>query len=495
MTVDNSSAEEHTTIYSISESRFDPNTIWVGTDDGNLQLTRDGGKSWTNVVRNVKGLPPASWVSWVEASHHDAGTAYASFDRHTFGDMSPWVYRTADFGKIWTRIVAPEQGVRGYAHVVREDPLRKDLLFVGTELGLWISVDGGRSWAEFKGSDFPAVAVRDLQIHPRDGDLVIATHGRGIWIIDDLTPLRALSQQTLAQDAAFLPWRATQQRIAGQGGWSEGDATFTGQNPPSGAVITYYQRSRHLFGPIKLEVLDAQGNLVDTIPPSKRRGINRVSWTMQVKPPRVPRAATVAFAGSQGPRVVPGTYTIRLTKGSQVYQTKLDIGLDRRAPWNVADRRQHFDAAMKVHALFGEMSDVLERIDSAAAALAQRMKAQPQEARFAGLAAKLEAMKKKIVATKEGGAITGEERIREHTDHLYSALLSWEGRPARYLLERAEALRRELGDVRAEFEAVQPQIQTLHLELQPVPSSVPRMAGACLLGREDCEVQRETAAR
>ena len=495
VTVDNSSAEEHTTIYSISESRFDPNTIWVGTDDGNLQLTRDGGKSWTNVARNMKGLPPFSWVSWVEASRHDAGTAYAAFDRHTFGDMSPWVYRTADFGKTWTRIVAPEQGVRGYAHVVREDLVRKDLLFVGTELGLWISVDGGRSWAEFKGSDFPAVAVRDLQIQPRDGDLVIATHGRGIWIIDDLTPLRALSQQTLAQDAAFLSWRATQQRIAGQGGWSEGDATFTGQNPPSGAVITYYQRSRHLFGPINLEVLDAQGNLVDTIPPSKRRGINRVTWTMQVKPPRVPRAATVAFAGSQGPRVVPGTYTVRLTKGSQVYQAKLDIGLDRRAPWNVADRRQHFDATMRVHALFGEMSDVVERIDSAAAAVAQRVKAQPQERRLAGLATKLEAMKKKIVATKEGGAITGEERIREHTDHLYSALLSWEGRPARYLLERTDALRHELADVRAEFEAMQPEIQALNLELQPVPSSVPRMAAACLLGREDCDVQRETAGR
>jgi len=493
--VDNSSAEEHTTIYSISESRFDSNTVWVGTDDGNLQLTRDGGKTWSNVAPNLKGLPPFSWVSWVEASNHEAGTAYAAFDRHTFGDMNPWVYRTADFGKTWTRIVAPEQGVRGYAHVVKEDLVRKDLLFVGTELGLWISVDGGRSWAEFKGSDFPAVAVRDLQIQPRDGDLVIATHGRGIWIIDDLTPLRALSQQALAQDAVFLPWRAPQQRIAGQGGWSEGDATFTGQNPPSGAVITYYQRSRHLFGPIKLEVLDGQGSVVDAIPASKRRGINRVAWTMQVKPPRVPRAATVASAGSQGPRVVPGTYTVRLTKGSQVYQAKLEIVLDRRAPWNVADRRQHFDAAMKVHALFGEMSDLAERIDSAAAAIAQRMKAQPQQERLPRLAAKLDAMKKKIVATKEGGAITGEERIREHTDHLYSALLSWEGKPARYLRERTEALRHELADVRAEFEAVQPQIQTLNLELRPVPTTVPRMAAACLLGREDCDVQREGSAR
>jgi len=485
VTVDNSSAEEHTTIYSISESRFDPNTIWVGTDDGNLQLTRDGGKSWTNLVRNVKGLPPSSWVSWVEASKHDAGTAYVAFDRHTFGDMNPWVYRTTDFGRTWTRVVAPEQGVRGYAHVIREDLVRRDLLFVGTEVGLWISVDAGKTWAEFKGNDFPAVAVRDIQIQPRDGDLVLGTHGRGIWIVDDLTPLRALTAQVLAQEAAFLPWRTTQQRIIGQGGWSEGDGTFTGPNPPSGAVISYYQRTRHLFGPIKLEILDAQGQLVDTVPASKRRGINRVAWTMQVKPPRVPRAATLASAGSQGPRVVPGTYTVRLTKGAKVYETKLDIGLDRRAPWKVADRREQFDAAMKVHALFGDMSDLVEKIDSASAALAQRMKAQAQDTRLAGLLGKVDATKKKIVATKEGGAITGEERIREHTDHLYSALLSWEGKPAPYLVARTDALRRELAEVRAEFDALQPQIQSLRLSPQPQPSAVPQMMSACI--HEDWE--------
>jgi len=435
-------------------------------------------------------------VSWVEASKHDAGTAYAAFDRHTFGDMNPWVYRTADFGRTWTRIVGPEQGVRGYAHVIREDLIRNDLLFLGTELGLWISVDAGKTWAEFKGSNFPAVAVRDIQIQPRDGDLVLGTHGRGIWIVDDLTPLRALTAQVLAQEAAFLPWRTTQQRILGSGGWPEGDATFTGPNPPSGAVLSYYQRTRHLFGPIKLELLDAQGHLVDTVPASKRRGINRVAWTMQVKPPRVPRAATLAFAGSQGPRVVPGTYTVRLTKGAKVYETKLEIGLDRRAPWKVADRREHFDAAMKVHALFGEMSDLVEKIDSASAALGQRMKAQPQDARLAGLLAKVDATKKKIVATKEGGAITGEERIREHTDQLYSALLSWEGKPAAYLVARTDALRRELGDVRAEFEALQPQIQSLRLSPQRLPSAVPPMMSACIHEDwEECGAPAEVEAR
>ncbi|GAC1538181.1 MAG: hypothetical protein NVS2B9_04650 [Myxococcales bacterium] len=476
VTVDNSSAEEHTTIYSISESPLDARTLWVGTDDGNVQLTRDGGKTWANVGKNVPGLGAAPVVSWVEASRHDRATAYATFDRHTSGDLAPYVYRTTDFGKTWTRIAGPEQGLRGYAHVVREDAQKKDLLFVGTELGLWISVDGGKAWAEFKGSDFPSVAVRDLQIHPRDGDLVIATHGRGIWIIDDLTPLRALSAQVLATDAAFLPGRVAQQRLLGRGGWSDGDATFVGQNPASGAVITYYQRARHLYGPIKLEIFDAEGALIDTVPVSKRRGLNRVTWNLQVKPPRVPRAATLAGSASQGPRVVPGVYTARLTKGDRVLETKLEVRLDRRAPWTVADRRAHFDAAMKAHALFGAMSDLTDRIDAARASLAQRMRVKPGDPVLAQLAAKAEALKKKIVATKEGGAITGEERIREHADHLYGALLSWEGKPASYLVARTVTLQRELDEVKAEFAALRPQIEARNVLPQQI---VPRLCIRC----------------
>ncbi|MCA1829459.1 MAG: WD40/YVTN/BNR-like repeat-containing protein [Myxococcales bacterium] len=442
VTVDNSSAEEHTTVYSISESPFDAKVIWVGTDDGNLQLTRDGGKTWTNLRKNVAGLPHDVWTNWVEASRHDPKTAYAAFDRHTFGDMTPWVYRTTDFGRTWTRIVSPAQGVRGYAHVIKEDSVSKSMLFAGTEFGLWISLDNGKTWAQFEGADFPAVAVRDIVVQPREGDLVIATHGRGIWIIDDLTPLRALTPDVLAKDAVFLPERAVQQRIIPNGGWAEGDATYYGQNPSMGAVIAWYQRTRHLFGPIKLEILDSEGKLVDAIPASKRRGINRVAWSMQVKPPRVPRAATLAGASLSGPRVVPGTYTLRLTKGGQVTESKLAIGLDRRAPWNAADRKANFEATMRAHALFGQMSDLVDKIDAA------RKTAQGD------LATRLDDIKKKIVATKEGGAITGEERIREHADHLYGALLTWEGKPAQYLIDRTNALQRELDDVRKQFDSL-----------------------------------------
>src|SRR5205823_1218661 len=206
VTVDNSSAEMHTTIYSICESPKDKNLIWVGTDDGNLQLTRDAGKTWTNVVGNVPGLPKNSWVSWVQASNFDTATAYAAFDRHTFGDMAPYVFRTTDYGKTWTALVSPQdaKSVRGYAHVIKEDLEKSDLLFLGTEFGLWISIDSGKSWSQFKGNHFPAVAVRDLAIQPRENDLVLAAHGRGIWIVDDIVPLRGLTNELMSQEVAFV---------------------------------------------------------------------------------------------------------------------------------------------------------------------------------------------------------------------------------------------------------------------------------------------------
>jgi hypothetical protein len=189
-----------------------------------------------------------------------------------------------------------------------------------------VSVDTGKTWAQFKGNRFPAVAVRDIAIQPRDNELVLGTHGRGIWVVDDITPLRALTPELLGQDGAFVSARPVQQRIQGQGGWANGAAVFVGENPPDGAVITYYQRTRHLFRKLKIEVLDASGRVVDTLPASKRAGLNRVVWSMQEKPPRVPPAAQLRFAGTRGPRVLPGTYTVRMTKGGNVSETKLNVG-------------------------------------------------------------------------------------------------------------------------------------------------------------------------
>jgi hypothetical protein len=458
VTIDNSAAEMHTTIYSISESPKDKQVIWVGTDDGNVQITRDAGKSWTNVVDKVPGLPKNSWVSWIQAGNFDAGTAYAAFDRHTFGDLAPYVFRTADYGKTWTPLVTAQEvkGVRGYVHVIKEDLVRPNLLFLGTEFGLFVSIDGGKAWAQFKGGRFPAVAVRDMAIHPRENDLVLATHGRGIWIIDDITPLRALTPDLLTQEASFVSARPVQQRIEANGGWPEGAATFTGDNPPDAAVITYYQRSRHLFGKLKIEVLDASGRVVDDLPASKRPGLNRVTWSMHAKPPRVPPAAQLAFAGTRGPRFLPGVYTVRMTKAGKVSETKLTIGLDRRVKFNEADRKTQFDAAMKVHALFGDESTLMDRIISLRGTLQKTGSGFPEDdplrKTIADFDAKVDAVRKEIVATTEGGAITGEERLREHTDQLYGAILSYEGKPGDYQIANIDALRRELVDITKKFE-------------------------------------------
>src|SRR6478735_4488511 len=458
ITVDNSSAEMHTTIFSICESPKNSNLIWVGTDDGNVQLTRDGGKNWKNLTTNVPGLPKNSWVNWVQASNFNPGTAYAAFDRHTFGDMAPYVFKTTDFGKTWTPLVTPQdpKSVRGYAHVIKQDLVKPDLLFLGTEFGLWVSIDGGTSWAQFKGNHFPAVAVRDLAIHPRDNDLVLATHGRGIWIIDDITPLRALTPDLLKQDVAFVSARPVQQRIEGQGGWANGEAVFVGENPPDAAVINYYQRERHLFGKMKLEILDSSGRVIDELPASKRPGLNRVMWTMRAKPPHVPPAAQIAVAGIRGPRLVPGDYTVRLTKAGKVYDTKLTVGLDGRAKFSTADRRAQFDAAMRVHALFGDESALMNRIIALRKALADSGAAVPEgdplRKQLSDFDGKVDAVRKKIVATTEGGAITGEERLREHTDQLYGAILSYEGKPAVYQIAYIDTLKRELDEVTKQFD-------------------------------------------
>ncbi len=457
VTVDNSAAEMHTTIYAISESPKDKNVIWVGTDDGNVQLTRDGGKTWKNITSNVPGVPKNSWVSWVQAGNFDAGTAFASFDRHTYGDFDPYVFKTTDYGATWTPLVSPTEakGVKGFAHVIKEDPAKAGLLYLGTEFGLFLSVDDGKTWAQYKGSHFPAVAVRDLAVQPRANALVLATHGRGIWIVDDITPLRALTLEILSQEAAFIPAQPVQQRILGGGGWAPGAATFIGDNPPEGAVITYYQKSRHLFGKLKLEVVDASGRVIDELPASKRPGLNRVIWSMTEKPPRVPPAAQIAFAGVQGPRVLPGVYTVRLTKNGKVQETKLTVGLDPRAKFNEQDRKAQYDAAMKVRDLFNDESAVMDKIIGLRMQLARSAAAvpatDPVHKQITDFDAKVDGVRKQIVATTEGGAITGEERLREHTDQLYGAILSYEGKPADYQIANIDALRRELTDVTNDF--------------------------------------------
>ena len=231
---------------------------------------------------------------------------------------------------------------------------------------------------------------------------------------------------------------------------------FAGPNPPDAAVITYYQKKRHIFGKMKIEILDARGKLVDTLPPNNRRGVSRVDWPMRLKAPHVPPAATAAFEASQGPRVLPGTYTVKMTRGKDTFSTQLNVVLDPRAKFSAEDRRLEFEVAMRVYNLLGDMSFDVDRINGVHDALLARsaaLKGDPALAkRLNDMAQKLEDLRRKIVATKEGGAVTGEERIREKTTALYGAILNYDGRPGDYQIARIDSLKRELDDVRTEFD-------------------------------------------
>jgi len=471
VTIDNSAAEMHTTIYSISESPKNGQIIWVGTDDGNLQITRDGAKTWTNVVGNVPNLAKFSWVSTVEASRFDEATAYATFDRHTFGDMNPYAYKTTDYGKTWTALPLQQEGVTGYAHVIKEDTVDPNLLFLGTEFGLWISTDGGQRWAQYKGSDFPAVAVRDIAVQARAADLVLGTHGRGIWIIDDITPLRALKTDLMEKDAALVPGPPAIQYFNAQGGWPEGDETFIGPSRPTDAFITYYQKRRHIFGDLKIKIFGSDGALLDTIAGSKHRGLNRATWSMRLSPPMVPPAASALFGAAIGPRVLPGTYTVKMTKGDQVYTGTLNAVLDPRAKFTLEDRKAQYELVMKLYHLFSHMTyavDAIESVhDSATAAEAKVNVKDALHGRLQQVAEHADDLRSKIVATKEGGAITGEERIREHLGELYQYVNDYEGRPGDYQVTRAAALARELEDVITDFHKLSDgQLPAINKDLQ-----------------------------
>jgi hypothetical protein len=490
VTVDNSAAEMNTTIYSISESPRNGQLIWVGTDDGNVQITRDGGKSWTNVGGDVPGVGKAQWVTWVEASRYDEGAAYATFDRHMYGDMKPYVLKTTDFGKTWTPLGVQQSGVRGYAHVIKEDTVKPNLLFLGTEFGLWISIDGGQRWAQYKGSNFPAVAVRDIVVHPRDSDLILATHGRGIWVIDDISPLRALDPNLMAEEAAFLPIPPAGQWMETFGGWSEGDNSYTGPSRPNEVFISYYQRTRHIFGDLKIEIFDHEGKLVDSVASSRHRGVKRATWSMHLKPPVVPPAASALFGAAIGPRIVPGSYTVKMTKGDKVYTTQLNVVLDPRATFTVEDRKVQFDLATKLSQMLNHMSWAVDSIlgvrDGASQRAAGLRPSDPLRQQLQSLADSADSIRKKIVATKEGGMITGEERLREFLGGLYGDVNGFEGRPTDSQVARSDVLARELEDVIREFtNLTDQQLPAINRQLQ-----AKKLAAVPVLSEQDWQKSR-----
>jgi hypothetical protein len=462
LTIDNSSAENHCTIYAIAESPKDPNVIWVGTDDGYLQLTRDGGKTWNNLIANVPAVPKFTQVSSIEASRHAPGTAFATFDGHMLGDGKTYIFRTGDFGATWFPIMTPE--IKGYAHVIREDTVKPNVLFVGTEFGLWLTVDGGKQWAQFTGG-LPNVAVRDLAIHQRNDALIIATHGRGIFIVDDITPIRQITQTVLDSKIAILESKPAPVKLSVATQSFSGNDEFIGQNPQEVAWITYYLKERHLLGDFTIEVFDSQGNPVTKLIAGKRRGINRVAWAMRLKPPRVATAATLEGSSLTGPSAPEGMYTARLVMDGQTFTATVKLVADPASPHSEADRLLQQQTTMRIYRLieriafisasFVEMRDqARDRAPKARAAAGNKKVNENFGKDLETFAAELDKQITAIAAQRQESmpGISGESKLREMVGELYGDVSRYGGRPTQSQLARAEVLEQEVEKANADFE-------------------------------------------
>ena len=367
--IENTGAEYHATIISIAESPVEKGQIWVGTDDGNLQLTNDGGKTWSNIVKNVPGVAANSPVSHVEPSRTGASNAYVAFDRHMFDDFRPYIFRTTDGGKSWTSI-SGNLPAKAYVQVVREDPKNTNLLYAGTELGLFASYNRGKDWFALNLKNLPNVSVHDIIVHPRENDLILATHGRSIWIFDDATPIQQMTPQILNSNAYLFSVRPALRFTTRFSRYGIGDKVFNGPNPPTGALITYYLKDKlDEKATLKLQIFDRDGKLVQDIErPSREKGLNRMAWNLRLGGPEVRRPPTeeqIAFGGApRGPQVLPGTYTVKLTVNDKVYEEKVEVKLDPAITTSVAELQETQNMQIKLRDMQSNLNMSLRFLDS-----------------------------------------------------------------------------------------------------------------------------------
>jgi photosystem II stability/assembly factor-like uncharacterized protein len=400
----NDGVQEYPTITTFSESPLTPNVLWVGTDDGNVQVTRDGGKSWKNVASRPPGVPKGTYVSRVVASKYAEGTAYAAFDGHRDDDYGVYIFLTTDYGENWKAIRNGIPDSAGSVHVVREHPRNQNLLFAGTEFGLWASWDRGASWAALK-NNFPTVPVDDIQIQARENDLVLATHGRSIWIFDDVTPLEKMDTSVAGSDLTFFPPRTATTFSIRQRRWSGGQKFFTAKNPPYGAILNYYlseavppeppkaeaakdekkpteetakttgeARGRvaatatpaeekkagaeaNKEGKVKFTVTDKDGKVVREFDGPAAAGVNRANWDLRYNPAAEPtpeqleaQAAGFGF-GPRGPLVDPGKYAVKIKAGAKEATQEVVVEDDPRVQISAEDRTAKHAAVDQLYAL------------------------------------------------------------------------------------------------------------------------------------------------
>jgi photosystem II stability/assembly factor-like uncharacterized protein len=377
-------------ITAIAESPRQRGVLYVGTDDGRLRVSMDDGRTWTDLQTLLPGLPDSSWVGGIEASRHNAGTVYVVFDNHRSNDFKNYVYRSGDFGKSWTAIAGDLPADR-VARTIREDTRNPQLLYLGTELGLFISVNAGQNWIELK-NNMPTQAFNDLVVHPRDNDLVLATHGRGIWILDNVNALQGLTPQAISSDATLFTIEPAEQIRYTHTKAHTGDMFFRGENPPNGAIIDYWLGAK--TDGVTLAVHTTGGELVQTLRPASARGLNRVVWNLRYAELPVRGGGGSGDDGEgggglPGPYVTPGTYIVRLTANGRTMEQRVEVREDPRISISDADRAVWFDSLRSLASTIRQFAPLNERIQKATGTGAELTDLQRQfrelQARLTGL--------------------------------------------------------------------------------------------------------------
>ena len=353
--MDATGAENHCTILAIEPSSLDENMLWVGTDDGNIQLTLDGGKTWTNVSKNIKKMPSEAWIPQIRASKFSKGEAYVVVNNYRQFDFIPYLYRTRDFGKTWENILEGKDETFGYTLAVIQDLEQPNLLFLGTEYGMYISIDEGKNWTKWT-NNYPNVSTIDLAIQPREHDLVIGTFGRAAYVLDDIRPFRAMAREgaqllnktlhLFEPPAAFIT--ENQQPTGTRFG---ANAIFNGENRQWGAMITYSINNPEpkkeaktttskeakpavKFDSIIFEVFNEKNELIRTIKQKapKENGVHRMYWSMNEKGKQRPSRRKAGNNTSEpgGVTVLPGNYNIKLHYGNETASEKITVAYDPR---------------------------------------------------------------------------------------------------------------------------------------------------------------------
>ncbi|TAE36483.1 MAG: hypothetical protein EAZ70_11275 [Runella slithyformis] len=372
LTFDATAAENYCTIIALAASPVQQGMLWAGTDDGNVQLTTDGGKTWTNVSKNIKGVPTTTWVPQIQASKYAAGEAFVVFDNHRTNDWKPYVFRTKDFGKTWESVVNDPKV--GFCYAIAQDPEAPNLLFLGTETGLYVSIDAGKNWNKWK-AGYPTVPTMDLVIHPRDHDLAIGTFGRAIYILDDIRPLRSIAQngvKVLSDSIKVFPapeaYLASYRQPQGKHDFQT-DNLFMGENRPQGAMVSfnYLPKDKDKKDSVKVEIFDANRQTIRTFKAEAKAGINRLQWRLDQKLVRFPAAPKPRPDAPErgGWEVLPGTYTVRISAGKWKDSTAVVVKADPRSPITDAERKARYELMQEAFKSVNETTEAADKLRAA----------------------------------------------------------------------------------------------------------------------------------